>query len=66
MRVPAGVTHSAASSRGHGPERCEWPQMTCGRLHAEAPQHLGDAVQVAAAQRVAGEAALERPEAGQR
>ena len=25
--MPAGVVHSASSSLGHGPERCEWPQM---------------------------------------
>ena len=39
--------------------------MTCGARHAEAAQDLGDAVQVAAAQRGAGEAALQRAEAGE-
>ena len=29
MRAPFAAVHSVRSSVGHGPERCEWPTITC-------------------------------------
>ena len=54
-RVPAGVVHSARSSRGHGPERCECPQIAHGaRRRAGAAPRGSRAARRAAAPRPTG------------
>ena len=62
--MPAGVVHSARSSRGHGPGAVRVAQEHPRRVDAEAPQHLAHADQPAAAQRLAREVAVDRPEPG--